>query len=145
MGAATLRRNEPILLLPRALPSVTGAEHQRALTDLRREMGIEVLAAKKAGGYTQAELDAAVSEAVKKAVNEALAAKPVAAPEPDSVPEAAAEPHHSQDMNANDAIEYLEGIDNVADAEAMKVAEAGGRQRKGVLKAIDKHLEWLKE
>lgn len=172
MGAATLRRGEQVLL-PKTLPSVSGAEHQRALTDLRREMGLELSKAKKEGGYTQEDLDAAVDEArgdLAQKLNELQAkiaeqqtaidaqqeridalpddADETASPEPDSTPEAAPDPpaeHHSQDMNANDAIEYLEGIDNVEDAEAMKVAEAGGRQRKGVLKAIDKHIAWLNE
>ncbi len=183
MGAATLRRG-PQVLLPRALPSVSGAEHQRALTDLKREMGLEVLAAKKAGGLTQEDVDAAVDKAREVSMNnlrtwqgesdeelknleaqieeqqarideqqERIDALPddadeTAAPEPDSTPEAEAEPpaeHPTQGMNADDAIDHLIGLESVEEVEALKAAEVAGKNRKGVLAEVERHIAYLNE
>lgn len=156
MGAATLRRGEQVLL-PRSLPSVSGADHLRALTDLRREMGLEVLAAKKAGGYTQAELDEAVADArgeLTRKLNELQAniaeqQKAIDAQQEriDALPddEAAPAEHPSQEMNASDAVTHLEGLRTVEAVEAMIAAENEGKGRKGVLKACAEHIKWLNE
>ncbi len=226
MGAATLRRGEKVILLPKTLPSVSGADHNRALTDLRREMGLEVLKAKQEGGYTQEDLDDAVAAAVdelsikvdtnaagiEEAIEEAKtdfasilreildtqhasidelvaglgelsepqqtalgAFRAVwtelgddisgaigdlnepepeegdggdSESEPDSTPEAAAEPpaeHPTQDMNADGAVSFLEGLETVEEVETMIAAENDGKGRKGVLKACAEHIAWLNE
>lgn len=138
MGAATLRRGRKEVHRPTRLPSVSGADHRRALTDLRREMGIEVLEAKKAGGFSQDDVDAAVAEAVLKVLDGATANAEAPAEQP---PEATAE--DLQALNANDLIEHIQGLETTEEVDAVMMAEANGKSRKGVLKACAEHIEWL--
>lgn len=163
MGAATLRRGRKEVHRPTRLPSVSGADHRRALTDLRREMGIEVLEAKKAGGYSQKDLDAAVSSAHKVAGGNLAVADAAFAELQKTIDEQAAriaeleggvtdadaDPRPSveelQALNASDLIDHIQGVETVGAVEAIVAWETDGKSRKGVLKACAEHIDWLND